>query len=152
MSNAVREAFLAAGKDIEEKRTATGSAFFIAGHAIGQYETRASVLRARLWLADKERAKLESRPTFDADSGWLHVVSDEDVALLRGLVTVAYRSASSGGATAAPSAPRQPLGTPAPWTVEMSERKRVAPAASTTVKSVEKKKSAALRRPPTTKI
>ena len=149
MSNALREVFLAAGKDIEEKRTATGSAFFTAGHAIGQYETRANVLRSRLWLADKERAKVESRPTFDADSGWLHVVSDEDVAFLRGLVTVAYQSASSGGATAAPSAPRQPLGTPAPWTVEMSERKRVAAAAAPEVKPVDKKKSAAMRRPPT---
>jgi hypothetical protein len=147
MSNALREAFLAAGKDIEEKRTATGSAFFTAGHAIGQYETRANVLRSRLWLADKERAKVESRPTFDADSGWLHVVSEEDVAFLRGLVQIAYKSASS--ATAAPSAPRQPIGTPAPWTVEMSERKRVAPAASPADKTVEKKKSAALRRPPT---
>ena len=47
-------------------------------HAIGQFETRANVLRARLWLLDKERQKLEARPTFDADSGWLHVVSEED--------------------------------------------------------------------------
>ena len=53
MENALRESFLGAAKDIEEKRTATGSAFFTSGHAIGQFETRANVLRARLWLLDK---------------------------------------------------------------------------------------------------
>ena len=73
LSNALREAFLAAGKDIEERKIATGSAFFTAGRAIGQYETRANALRARIWLGDKDRQKLESRPTYDADSGWLLV-------------------------------------------------------------------------------
>lgn len=146
MSNALRESFLAAGKDIEEKRTATGNAFFTAGHAIGQYESRANVLRVRLWLPDKDRAKLEARPTFDADSGWLHVVSDEDVAFLRGLVATAYRSATSGGASAAPSAPRRPVDATA-RTVQSAERGRVTSSMSATESVVEKKKGAS-RRPP----
>jgi hypothetical protein len=145
MTSALREAFLTAGKEIEEKRTATGSAFFTAGHAIGQFETRASALRARLWLTDKERQKLEARPTFDGDSGWLHVVSDEDVAFLRSLLGSAYRAASTGNA--APSAPR-PAGPGAPWTVGApSERKRLTPSAEA-VQPGEKKKGAS-RRPPT---
>ena len=148
MTNALREAFLAAGNDIEEKRTATGSAFFTDGHAIGQYETRANVLRARLWLPDKERAKLEARPTYDADSGWLHVVSDEDVAFVRGLIPSAQRSAASGAG--APSAPRHPAGSVSPWTVEpAAERRRVTSAAAASEKNGEKKKSAAARRPST---
>ena len=148
MSNALREAFVAAGKDIEEKRTATGSAFFTGGHAIGQYETRANVLRARLWLPDKERSKLEARPTYDPDSGWLHVVSDEDVAFLRGLLPSALRSGASG--SGAPSSPRRPAGSVAPWTVEApTERRRVSAAASGSDKTAEKKKSAAPRRPST---
>ena len=148
MSSALRESFLAAGKEVEEKRTATGSAYFTAGHAIGQYETRANVLRARLWLSDKDRQKLEARPTFDADSGWLHVVSDEDVAFVRGLLASAYRSASGGATGAAPSAPRQPLGAAAPWTVDAGspERRRVAPAATADLAG-EKKKGAVPRRP-----
>ena len=147
MSNALREAFLAAGRDIEEKRTATGSAFFTGGHAMGQYETRANVLRARLWLPDKDRAKLEARPTYDPDSGWLHVVSDEDVAFVRGLIPIAQRSAISG--TGTPSTPRQPAGSVAPWTVEPTERRRVVAGASATERPAEKKKSAAPRRPST---
>jgi hypothetical protein len=148
MVNALRESFLAAGKDIEEKRTATGSAFFTAGHAVGQYETRANVLRARLWLADKDRQKLEARPTFDADSGWLHVVSDEDVTFVRGLVATAYRSAASGSANAVPSSPRRPAGG-APWTVGTAEpeRKRVTPTLEADTQVGEKKRSAS-RRPP----
>ncbi len=146
MSNALREAFLAAGKDIEEKRTVTGSAFLTAGRAVGQFETRANVLRVRLWLADKERRAFEGRPTFDADSGWLHVVSDEDVGFVRGLVTAAHRAAVSGSA-AAPSAPR-PAGAAA-WTTEpsASEHRRVT-APTEAEKPVEKKKGAYRRPPP----
>jgi hypothetical protein len=145
MSNALREAFLAAGNEIEEKRTATGSAFFTGGHAIGQFETRSTLLRARLWLTDKERQKLEARPTFDGDSGWLHVVSDQDVAFLRGLLAGAYRSASSG--TAAPSAPRPAAGAVAPWTVAApSERRRVTP--PVVADKLGEKKKGAPRRPP----
>src|SRR5262245_45498445 len=151
MSNALRESFLEAGTNVEEKRTATGSAFFAGGHAIGQFETRANVLRARLWLADKDRQKLEARPTFDPDSGWLHVVSDEDVAFVRGLIANAYRSATTGGAGASPSAPKQPAGAVAPWTVEPGAvaRRRVSAAPVSTDGSLEKKKSAAPRRPST---
>ena len=144
MNNALREAFLAAGKDIEERRTGSGSAFFTAGHAIGQLESRATALRARLWLVDKERQKLEARPTFDADSGWLHVVSDEDVAFLRILIGVAHRSAASGNAAAAPPAPRPAA---QPWAVlpEPAERRKVTAPADP---ALEKKKGA-VRRPPT---
>ena len=147
MGNALREAFRAAGKDIEEKRTAMGSAFFARGHAIGQFETRANVLRARLWLADKERSKLEARPTYDPDSGWLHVVSDEDVAFVRTLVPSALRSAASGSGN--PSSPRQPLDAATPWTVEPTERRTRATTAASSDKAPEKKKSAAPRRPST---
>jgi len=149
MTHALREAFLAAGKQIEEKRTATGSAFFTEGHAIGQFETRAAVLRARLWLVDKDRQKVEARPTFDGDSGWLHVVSDEDVAFLRSLLGSAYKAASGGNA--APSAPRPAAGEPAPWSVGPApERKRVTPvAADPTADMAGEKKKGASRRPPT---
>jgi hypothetical protein len=103
MSNAMREAFLGSGRDVAERKTVTGSAFLVSGRAIGQYEERAGTLRARLWLGDKERAAFESRPTFDRDSGWLHVISDEDVKFVCGLVPAAYRAAASGKA-APPSA------------------------------------------------
>ena len=154
MSNALREAFLAAGKAVEEKRTAMGSAFFMQGHAIGQFETRASTLRVRLWLPDKDRRTFESRPTFDADNGWLHVVSDEDVAFVRTAIATSYRIAAKGDPGAAPSGPRSPVATP--WTVGPPERRRVASAAMAERKRVapaapeerpEEKKKGASRRP-----
>jgi hypothetical protein len=148
LTNALREAFLAAGKGLEEKRQVTGSAFFVHGHAIGQFELRAGALRARLWLADRDRRTLEARPTFDADSGWLHVVSDEDVAFVRGLIPAASRAASSGNVAVAPSSPRPPATAPAHWTVDAGPaEKRKVGAVDETAKPGEKKKSAS-RRPP----
>lgn len=105
LANALREAFLAAGKDMRERKTVTGQAFLLGGHAVGQIDVRANVVRARLWLPEKERQRFESRPTFDPESGWLHVVSDDDVGFLRTLLPVACRTAASGG-EAAPPAPR----------------------------------------------
>jgi hypothetical protein len=147
LTNALREAFVAAGKDVEEKRTVTGSAFFTSGHAIGQYEVRANVVRARLWLGDKERKSVETRPTFDPSSGWLHVVSNDDVAFVRGLAPAAYKGAASGAAGAAPPAPRVPAAAPAaPWKVEpaVAEPKSVA---ATGVTATGEKKKGAVRRP-----
>ena len=125
MENALREAFVAAGRDMKERRTVTGRAFLVGGRAVGQYEERAGLLRARLWLADKERATFEARPTFDRDSGWLHVVSDDDVRFVNGLIPAAYRAASSGKASP-----------PSARTVEL-------PNATSIPTSAEKRKSAA---------
>lgn len=99
MENTLREAFLAAGRDVRERRTVTGRAFLHDGRAVGQFEERSGGLRVRLWLADKERALFEGRPTFDRESGWLHVVSDDDVKFVAGLVPAAYKAASSGKAS-----------------------------------------------------
>ncbi len=96
MTNTMREAFLGAGRDVRERRTLTGNAFLSAGRAVGQFEERAGTLRVRLWLPDKERTAFEARPTFDRESGWLHVVSDEDVKFVCQLAPVAYRAAASG--------------------------------------------------------
>ncbi len=104
LANALREAFLAGGKDMRERKTVTGQAFLLGGHAVGQIDVRANVVRARLWLPQKERERFETRPTFDGESGWLHVVSDEDVEFVRALVPVASRAAATGG-KAAPPAP-----------------------------------------------
>lgn len=103
MANELREAFLSGGADISEKRTVTGGAFFVAGHALGQVERKPNSLRVRLWLADKDRRTFEQRPTFDADSGWLHVVSQEDIGFIRGLIPLAHKAALSGSATATSS-------------------------------------------------
>jgi hypothetical protein len=103
LSNTMREAFLGSGRDVAERKTVTGNAFLVSGRAIGQFEERGGTLRVRLWLGDKERAAFEGRPTFDRDSGWLHVISDEDVKFVCGLAAAAYRAAASGKA-APPSA------------------------------------------------
>ncbi len=104
LANSLREAFLAAG-DVRERKTVTGQAFLLGGHAVGQIDVRANVVRARLWLPEKERQRFESRPTFDPESGWLHVVSADDVGFLRDLLPVACRAAAAGSDTA-PPAPR----------------------------------------------
>ena len=128
MTNAMREAFLGAGQDVRERKTVSGNAFLAAGRAVGQFEERGGALRARLWLPDKERAAFEARPTFDRESGWLHVVSDDDVRFLVGLVPAAYRAASSGKGVP-----------PSATTVEMP----------TTAELIrEEKKKGAPRRPP----
>lgn len=128
MTNTLREAFVASGRDVRERKTVTGRAFLVGGRAVGQYEERAGGLRARLWLADKERTAFEARPTFDRESGWLHVVSDDDVKFVCGLVSAAYRSASSGKGSP-----------PSASTVEMP----------TTAELIgEEKKKGASRRPP----
>ena len=127
MSNAMREAFLGAGRDVAERRTVTGNAFLVSGRALGQFEERAGTLRVRLWLGDKERATFESRPTFDRDSGWLYVISDDDVTFVCGLAPAAYRAGSSG--KAAPPSARS---------VEMP---------TSEMPGEEKKKGAATRRP-----
>jgi len=105
MANELREAFLSGGPDITEKRTVTGEAFFVAGHALGQVERKPNSLRVRLWLADKERKAFEGRPTFDADSGWLHIVSKEDIGFIRSLIPGAHKAALRGSATATSSSP-----------------------------------------------
>jgi len=99
MENKLREAFVAVGRDVRERKTVSGRAFLIDGRAVGQFEERGGVLRARLWLGDKERATFESRATFDRESGWLHVVSDDDVRFIASLVPAAYKAASSGKAS-----------------------------------------------------
>lgn len=96
MMNSLREAFLASGRDIRERGTVAGTAFLVSGRAVGQFEARGGMLRARLWLTDKERASFEARPTFDRQSGWLHVVSNDDVKFVSSLVPAAYRAASAG--------------------------------------------------------
>ena len=42
-------------------------------------------------------------PTFDPQSGWMVVVSDDDVGFVRELAPGAYRAASKGEKTAAPA-------------------------------------------------
>lgn len=96
MTNTLGEAFMGSGRDVRERKTVTGRAFLVSGRAIGQYEERGGALRVRLWLADKERAAFEERPTFDRESGWLHVISNEDVKFVCGLAPAAYRAASAG--------------------------------------------------------
>jgi hypothetical protein len=105
LASSLREAFLAGGKDMRERKSVTGQAFLLGGHAVGQIDVRANVVRSRLWLPEKERRRFESRPTFDPESGWLHIVSADDVAFLRELLPVACRAATSGS-DAAPPAPR----------------------------------------------
>jgi hypothetical protein len=119
MTNTLREAFVAAGRDVRERRTVTGRAFLVDGRAIGQFEERSGTLRARLWLADKERAAFEARPTFDRDSGWLHVVSDDDVRFVCGLVPAAYRAAASGK-----GAPPSATSVEVPTTADLMEEEK----------------------------
>lgn len=135
LANALREAFLAGGKEMRERKTVTGQAFLLAERAVGQIDVRANVVRARLWLSEKDRQRFEARPTFDAESGWLHVVSDEDVEFVRSLVPAACRAASSGVETAPPSprgvevAPPRPEATTARKGGAPDKNKRAAPAA-----------------------
>ena len=130
MTDRLRDVFLRSGAGVQERKTVTGHAFLVAGRAIGQFEERAGGLRARLWLADKERATLEKRPTFDRESGWLHVVSDEDVAFIAGLAPSAYKAAATGRA--------------APPSARIAEL----PMTEDTVMAEEEKKKGASRRPP----
>ena len=126
MTNAMREALLGAGPDVRERPLVNGHAFLHpSGRAMGHIEERAGTLRARLWLPAKERSAFEARPTFDRQSGWIHVVSDEDVRFVSGLAPAAYRAATSGTA-ALPNAS----------TVEV------------TPVSTDEKKKGAVRRPP----
>ncbi|MBM4433668.1 MAG: hypothetical protein FJ028_00885 [Chloroflexi bacterium] len=117
IENTLREAFVAAGSDVRERRTVSGRAFPVDGRALGQFEERAGVLRVRPWLGDRERASFEGRPTFDRESGWLHLVSDDDVRFVAGLVPAAYEAASSGRATP-PSASTVEMPTAADVTLE----------------------------------
>jgi hypothetical protein len=117
MENTLREAFVAAGRDVRERGTVTGRAFLFDGRAVGQYEKRSGGLRVRLWLGEKERATFEARPTFDRESGWLHVISDEDVKFVARLIPAAYKAASSGKASP-PSASTVELPTAAEIIVE----------------------------------
>ena len=123
MMNTLRQAFLASSDEVNERRTVAGHAFLAGGRAVGQFEARANMLRARLWLADKDRAVFESRPTFDRESGWLHVVSDDDVRFVCGLVPAALKAASSGRA-APPSASTVEMPTTARDIASAEERKR----------------------------
>lgn len=132
MTNAMREAFVRAGGDVRERKTVSGNAFLTSGRAVGQFEERAGTLRVRLWLPDKERAAFEARPTFDRESGWLHVVSDEDVKFVCGLVPAAYRAAASGKGVP-PSASTVEM----PTTAELIE---------------EEQKKGAVRRPPSRSV
>lgn len=113
MASALRDALASSGTDVTEKRTGTGRAFLVAGRALGQLDETALGVRVRLWLPEKERRAVERRPTFDTDSGWLHVVSDDDVAFVRGLLPVAYRAAATGEFGTAPTGRTEPAPAPA---------------------------------------
>lgn len=127
--NTIRDAFGRAG-DVRERSLVAGRAFLHpSGRAIAQVEERGGTLRARVWLADKERAAFEARPTFDRESGWLHVVSDDDVRFVCGLAPAAYGAATNGRASP-----------PSASTVEVSE--------ATPAPDEEKRKGAGPRRPP----
>ena len=104
MVESLREAFLASGEGVREKRTVTGRAFLLEDRAIGQIDVRAGALRTRVWLPDRERRAFGSRPTFDSDSGWLHVVSDDDVQFVRRILPLAHRAVKNG--TALPAGTR----------------------------------------------
>lgn len=130
-TNVLREAFLKSGPDVRERKTVAGHAFLVSGRAIGQFEERAGGLRARLWLTDKERAAFEGRPTFDRESGWLLVISDDDVRFVSALAQTAHRAASSGKGTP-----------PSASTIEM-------PNALAAEVADDKRKASATRRAPT---
>lgn len=130
MTDRLREAFVSAGADVRERSLVAGRAYLHpSGRAIAQVEERAGTLRARVWLSDRERAALESRPTFDRSSGWIHLVSDDDVRFVCGLAAAAYRAATTGRASP-----------PSASTVEIGSRGRPG--------EEEKKKGALPRRPP----
>jgi hypothetical protein len=100
MASELREAFASAGPKVEERRTGTGRAYLVDGRMVGQVDENPGSLRVRMWLVDKDRSSFEQRPTFDAQKGWMVVVSDDDVGFVRGLVPAAYRAAAEGKATA----------------------------------------------------
>jgi hypothetical protein len=103
MASALRDVFASAGPDIEERRTGTGRAFLVSGRVIGQVDEGSGSLRVKMWLVAGDRPAVERRPTFDPQSGWMVVVSDDDVGFVRELVPAAYRAASKGERTAAPT-------------------------------------------------
>lgn len=147
--NSLREAFLAAGADVREKPTVTGGAFLVDGRALGRVDVRVSTVRVRLWLPERERRSFEARPTFDPESGWLHVVSEEDVTFTRGLIDLAYR-ASSERDPVKPSAPRA-AAEPARRATQTVAGRASPPATSAERASPEKKKRAAPAAPLRTK-
>lgn len=140
MSSRLRDAFASAGSDVDERRTGTGRAFLVSGRALAQLDDGPSLLRVRLWLLEKDRRAVEGRPTFDSGSGWLHVVSDDDVAFIRGLIPLAYRAAAKGEAGAAPTGPGE-----TPWDVAAPAREsrtaaaRPAPTRPATLKRTPRK-------------
>lgn len=102
MASALRDAFASAGPDVQERRTGTGRAFLVEGRVLGQVDESSGSLRVRMWLVAGDRPAVEQRPTFDAQSGWMVVVSDDDVGFVRQLLPAAYRAAAKGEETAAP--------------------------------------------------
>ena len=109
MASALRDAFASAGPEVEERRTGTGRAFLAGGRVFGHVDEGSGSLRVKMWLVAGDKAAVERRPTFDPQSGWMVVVSDDDVGFVRELAPGAYRAASKGEETSAPSpeAPRQ---------------------------------------------
>lgn len=103
MASALRDAFASAGPEVEERRTGTGRAFLVGGRVIGQVDEGSGSLRVKMWLVAGDRSAVERRPTFDPRSGWMVVVSDDDVGFVRELAPGAYRAASKGEDTAAPA-------------------------------------------------
>jgi hypothetical protein len=140
LTAALSEAFLAAGNDIRERRTVTGSAFLVDGRVLGQIDVRSSVVRVRLWLPEKDRRTFETRPTFDPESGWLHVVSEDDIRSVRSLLPVASRAAASGSDTAPPSPRGIEVGPTSPAV-------RAAPSGGTVGGAAERGRAAPARRP-----
>ena len=103
MASELREAFASAGPKVEERRTGTGRAYVVGGRVVGQVDETPGSLRVRMWLVDKDRSTFEGRPTFDSQSGWIVVVSDDDVAFVKKMVPDAYRAAAEGKQTATPA-------------------------------------------------
>ena len=103
MASALRDAFASAGPEVEERRTGTGRAFLVSGRVIGQVDEGSGSLRVKMWLVAGDRSAVARRPTFDPQSGWMVVVSDDDVGFVRELAPGAYRAASKGEDTAAPA-------------------------------------------------
>ena len=103
MASALRDAFASAGPGVEERRTGTGRAFLVEGRALGQVDEGSGSLRVRMWLVAGDRPAVEARPTFDPQSGWMVVVSDDDVGFVRELMPSAYRAAAKGEETATPA-------------------------------------------------
>lgn len=101
MASALRDAFASADPKVEERRTGTGRAYLVSGRMVGQVDERSGAVRVRMWLADRDRTSFQRRPTFDEQSGWMVVVSDDDVDFVRELVPAACRAALEGRATPA---------------------------------------------------